>query len=189
MTDSQLVDLYVKGQNEAFDALVERYKNLVFSQIMQTVKDAELADDIFQETFVKVIVTIKQGRYVDTGHFGSWVVRIAHNLIVDFYRRNSRVYMCSTDDEEQGILNQRTVCDENIESEIEVEEIKNDLYALIRMLPISQRKVLVMRFYHNMTFREIADHTRVSINTALGRLRYALINLRRLAAEHNVALA
>lgn len=187
-SDEQLISLYVDGNNEAFDSLLERHKDRVFTYIYHAVKNEELADDIFQDTFVKAIMTIKQGRYVENGHFPAWITRIAHNLIIDYFRQTKAENLQSTDNEDANILNRKELSDCTIEDSIITTQIHDDVRRLVKALPESQREVLVMRYYKNMSFKEIADTTGVSINTALGRMRYAILNMRRLAEEHNIVL-
>ena len=187
-SDEQLISLYVDGKNEAFDALLERHKDRIFMYINHSVRNEELADDIFQDTFVKAIMTIKQGRYVENGHFPAWITRIAHNHIIDYYRQLKAENLQSTDDDEVNILNRKELSAQTIEDDIITSQIHNDVKRLIKALPDSQREVLVMRYYKNMSFKEIADTTGVSINTALGRMRYAILNLRRIAEEHDIIL-
>lgn len=187
-SDEQLISLYVDGKNEAFDELLERHKDRVFMYIYHAVKSEDLANDIFQDTFVKAITTIKQGRYVENGHFPAWITRIAHNLIIDFYRQTKAENLQSTDDTDVNILNRKELSDITIEDNLVTSQIHKDVRRLIRALPESQRQVLVMRYYKNMSFKEIADTTGVSINTALGRMRYAILNMRRMAEEHNIVL-
>ena len=187
-SDEQLISLYVDGTNEAFDALLERHKDRLFMYIYHTVKNAELADDIFQDTFVKAIMTIKQGRYVENGHFPAWITRIARNLIIDHFRLERSEGTQSTDDTDANILNRKELSDTTIEDDLVTHQIHSDVRRLVRALPDNQREVLVMRYYKNMSFKEIADTTGVSINTALGRMRYAILNMRRLAEEHNIVL-
>ena len=187
-SDDQLISLYVDGKNEAFDELLERHKDRIFMYIYHSVKNEDLANDLFQDTFVKAITTIKQGRYVENGHFAAWVSRIAHNLIIDYFRQVKNENLQSTDDDESNILNRKELSQSTIEDDMVASQIHTDVRRLIRTLPASQRQVLVMRYYKNMSFKEIADTTGVSINTALGRMRYAILNMRRLAEEHNIAL-
>lgn len=187
-SDEQLISLYVDGNNEAFDSLLERHKDRVYMYIYHAVKNEELADDIFQDTFVKAIMTIKQGRYVENGHFPAWLTRIAHNLIIDYFRQTKAENLQSTDDEDTNILNRKELSDCTIEDNIITTQIHDDVRRLVKALPESQREVLVMRYYKNMSFKEIADTTGVSINTALGRMRYAILNMRRMAEEHNIVL-
>ena len=167
---------------------MERHKDRVFMYIYHSVKNEDLANDLFQDTFVKAITTIKQGRYVENGHFAAWVSRIAHNLIIDYFRQVKNENLQSTDDDESNILNRKELSQSTIEDDMVTSQIHTDVRRLIRTLPASQRQVLVMRYYKNMSFKEIADTTGVSINTALGRMRYAILNMRRLAEEHNIAL-
>lgn len=187
-TDEQLVAAYANGNNEAFDALLNRHQTQVFSYIMRIVRNRDLANDIFQETFVKAITTIQQGRYTDAGKFGAWVNRIAHNLVIDFYRQEKSENTTSTDEGEMDILNRADLSEGTVEDVIVNEQIRKDVRRIIRELPKTQRDVLVMRYYRNLSFKQIADMTGVSINTALGRMRYALINMRRIAKERNIAL-
>ena len=187
-SDERLIALYVDGINEAFDALVERHKSRVYSYICRNIKDSELADDIFQETFVKFITTIKQGRYVDNGRFQAWIVRIAHNLIIDYFRQEKSENMQSTDTMGMNILNKKELSETTIEDDLILSQIHADVRRLILSLPSNQREVLLMRYYKDMSFKEIADATKVSINTALGRMRYAILNMRRIAEENNIVL-
>jgi len=187
-SDEQLISLYVDGKNEAFDELLERHKDRLYMYIYHSVKSDEIADDIFQDTFVKAIMTIKQGRYVENGHFPAWITRIAHNLIIDYFRQLKAENLQSTDDDDVNILNRKELSDCTIEDNMVTTQIHNDVRRLVRALPESQREVLVMRYYKNMSFKEIADTTGVSINTALGRMRYAILNMRRMAEEHNIVL-
>ena len=188
LTDDQLVALYSNGNNKAFDTLLTRYQDKLYSYINFIVRNRNLADDIFQDTFVKAIMTIKQGRYVENGHFPAWITRIAHNLIIDYFRQTKAENLQSTDDTDVNILNRKELSDLTIEDNLVTTQIHADVRRLIKALPDSQREVLVMRYYKNMSFKEIADTTGVSINTALGRMRYAILNMRRLAEEHNIVL-
>jgi RNA polymerase sigma-70 factor (ECF subfamily) len=187
-SDEQLISLYVDGNNEAFDALLERHKDRVYMYIYHAVKNDGLADDIFQDTFVKAITTIKQGRYVENGHFPAWITRIAHNLIIDYFRQTRNENLQSTDDTDVNILNRKELSESTIEDNLVATQIHNDVRRLVKALPDSQREVLEMRYYKNMSFKEIADTTGVSINTALGRMRYAILNMRRMAEEYNIVL-
>ena len=187
-SDDQLITLYVKGCNDAFDALIERHKNRVFTYIYHQVKNDDLANDIFQETFVKAIVTIKQGRYSENGHFPAWITRIAHNLIIDYFRQTKSENLQSTDVAEINVLNRKELSEKTVEDNLITAQIHHDVRRLIMALPENQREVLLMRYYRNMSFKEIAERTNVSINTALGRMRYAILNMRRIAEEHNIVL-
>ncbi len=190
LTDEELVVLYSEGNNEAFDILLTRYKDRIYSYIYYTVKDSDLTEDIFQETFVKVIMTIKQGRYVETGKFSSWVTRIAHNLIIDHFRQERNENLISNDeDEENDLFNRKELSEGTIEDALVTRQIHSDIRRLVAALPENQREVLIMRYYKNMSFKEIADATKVSINTALGRMRYALLNIRKMAEDHQIQLS
>ncbi|MDE5663543.1 MAG: sigma-70 family RNA polymerase sigma factor [Muribaculaceae bacterium] len=188
MTDEQLVKAYAAGNNEAFDTLLKRHQDRVFNYILRIIKNEDLANDIFQETFVKAILTIKQGRYTENGKFPAWISRIAHNLIIDYYRQEKSENVQSSDIEDVNILNRKDLCEATIEDCIISRQIMDDVKYLIQELPELQREVLKMRYYMNMSFKEIAEKTGVSINTALGRMRYAIINLRRIAAEKDIIL-
>ena len=188
LTDQELVKAYVDGDNEAFDVLLERYKSKVYSYILHIVKNKDVADDIFQETFVKIIMTLRQGRYVDNGKFGAWLNRIAHNLIIDYYRQEKSENSISADSDDTDLLNRRDLCDDNIEDIMISAQIRDDVRRIIDALPEPQREVLMMRYYNDMSFKEIAETTGVSINTALGRMRYAILNMRRIASENNIVL-
>ena len=188
LSDEKLVMLYADGLNPAFDIMVERYKDKVYSYIFHIVKCEDLADDLFQETFVKAIVTINQGRYTENGKFLPWIYRIAHNLIIDTFRQEKSANTLSCDSEEVNILNRKELCESTIEDSLVIEQIHQDIKNIVNALPQSQREVLTMRYYKNMSFKEIADITNVSINTALGRMRYAIMNMRRIAEENNIIL-
>ena len=187
-TDDQLVAQYAKGNNQGFDELLTGHQSRVFSYILHILKNRDLAEDLFQETFVKAIMTIKQGRYSENGKFVAWITRIAHNLVIDYNRQEKSENTVSTDEDETNLLNRKDLCEDNIEDAMVVEQIHKDVKRIIDALPESQREVLVMRYYRNMSFKEIADTTYVSINTALGRMRYAIMNMRRIAEEHNIVL-
>lgn len=187
-TDDELVGLYINGDNHAFDVLIDRYKDKLFSYIYNVVKDSELANDIFQETFIKAITTIKSGRYAANGKFAAWITRIAHNLIIDFYRQEKAENVQSCDCEDYNLLNRKELCDETIEDGLIRNQIHSDIRKLVKSLPKSQQDVLLLRYYRDMSFKEIADLTNVSINTALGRMRYAILNLRKLVEEHDIVL-
>lgn len=188
-TDEQLVAAYASGDNEAFDTLLMRHKSRLFTYIVQMVRDRNLADDIFQETFVKAITTIRQGRYNDLGKFSAWITRIARNLAIDSFRAEKSEATVSTDDANFDILNRRELSEETVEDAMIDLQIERDVRRLVDELPESQREVLMMRFYRNLSFKEIAELTGVSINTALGRMRYAVLNMRRLAREKELILS
>lgn len=187
-TDDQLVASYASGNNEAFDALLQRHQSRVYNYIYQMVREKNLAEDIFQETFVKAITTIRQGRYSENGKFSAWISRIARNLVIDYFRQEKTEAAVSSDDENFDVLNRKELSEETIEDIMIDDQIRADIRRLIRHLPKSQRQVLVMRYYRNLSFKEIAEATGVSINTALGRMRYAILNMRRIANENAIAL-
>lgn len=186
LNDSHLVGLYKSGDEEAFKELIVRHKNRIFTTIYVIVKDREHAEDLLQETFIKAIDTIKSGRYNEQGKFLPWILRIAHNLSVDNYRRSKR-YPTIVMEDGSNIFN----CMEFAEASFETKQMQKDtiekLKSLIDQLPEAQREVLIMRSYMDMSFKEIADATGVSINTALGRMRYALLNLRKKLTQTNIA--
>ena len=188
LSDEKLVVLYANGMNQAFDVLVERYKDRVYSYIYHSVKCEDLSDDIFQETFVKAITTINQGRYTENGKFLPWIYRIAHNLIIDYYRQERSENTQSCDSEEVDILNRKDLSESTIEDFMISEQIQKDIRHLVDALPESQREVLKMRYYKDMSFKEIAEATNVSINTALGRMRYAILNMRKIAEDNKIIL-
>jgi len=188
LTDIRLVEAYAGGDNKAFDELLKRHQQRVFTYINRIVNDRDLANDIFQETFVKVITTIRQGRYVESGKFSAWLTRIAHNLIIDHFRQEKSERTVSADDPDGNILNRAELCEPCVEDSLSSKQLHKDVRRIIEALPEAQREVLKMRFYRDMSFREIADAMGTGINTALGRMRYALINMRRIASENNIEL-
>ncbi len=188
MTDDMLVGLYSDGDGKAFEILLNRYKDKLYSYIMFVVRNRDLADDIFQETFVKVIVTLQRGGYTCNGKFGAWITRIAHNLIIDGFRQERNENTVRNDEREYDLFNNARLSDSNIEDNMINEQTLRDVRRLMDMLPDNQREVVFMRYYQDLSFKEIADITGVSINTALGRMRYALINMRKMAAEKNIIL-
>ena len=188
LADDALVTLYLEGNNSAFDILLERHKERLFNYIFFIVHSKEVAEDIFQETFVKAIVTLQQGRYTNDGKFAAWITRIAHNLVIDQFRVERNENTVSNDDTEVDLLNDAKLSEGNIENQLVNDQVLKDVRMLIDELPDCQREVVFMRYYQDMSFKEIADITGVSINTALGRMRYAVLNMRRIAAEKNVSL-
>jgi RNA polymerase sigma-70 factor (ECF subfamily) len=188
LTDEELVKMYVNNVNEAFDVLLLRHKSKVFSYIYLSVKDKDLANDLFQETFIKAIITIKQGRYTEKGKFIAWITRIAHNLIIDYFRRERNENTVSNEESNIDLFNNLKLCDESIEDNMVKEQVYVDVTRLMEYLPENQRQVLKMRYFEDLSFKEIADNTGVSINTALGRMRYAILNLRKLAEENKIFL-
>ncbi|MBN1767796.1 MAG: sigma-70 family RNA polymerase sigma factor [Prolixibacteraceae bacterium] len=188
LSDNELIQSYVDGDFSSLEVLINRYKDKIFTYILVTVKNHHLAEDIFQDAFIKVVRSLKTGRYTDNGRFASWVMRIAHNLIIDHYRREKNMNTYSNDASEYDLFNSSKFSDENIEDVIINEQILNDVKGLVEQLPDDQKQVVMMRHYQDMSFKEIAEQTGVSINTALGRMRYALINLRKLINEKQLVL-
>lgn len=189
LTDEELAISYVQGNNRAFDELLSRNQSKLFSYILFVVRDEDKANDLFQETFVKVITKLHQGRYVDSGKFGAWIMRIAHNVIMDWYReQRSRNLIEPTDENDLSNLSGNDVLDSNVENRYVNDQIMVDVKNMMNMLPPTQREVVFMRFYQDLSFKEIAEMTGVSINTSLGRMKYAILNLRRMTKEHNIVL-
>lgn len=189
MTDDELVDLYISGRNDAFDEILLRHKDRLYNYIsIHLNQQKELADDVFQETFVKVIVTLKEGRYEKSNRFYAWVTRIAHNIIMDQFRHDSQFNIVTCEGEERNLLDDAGIVESYHEAKIINEQTLIDVKRLVNNLPATQREVVIMRFFQNMSFKEIADSTGVSINTSLGRMRYALINMRKMANEHGISL-
>ena len=189
MTDDALVTLYLEGNNSAFDILLNRHQDRLFNYIYFVVRSKEVAEDLFQETFVKAIVTLQQGRYTNDGKFAAWITRIAHNLVIDQFRTERNENTVSNDETEIDLFNDARFSEGNIENRMVNDQVLKDVRMLIDELPDCQREVVYMRYYQDLSFKEIADITGVSINTALGRMRYAVLNLRRIATEKNVSLA
>ena len=190
MTNEALALLYVGGNNKAFDELLNRTQSSLFAYIMFVVRNEDVANDIFQETFVKVITRLQEGRYTDSGKFSFWLTRIAHNAIMDWYRAQRSEHIVDLADENDlSKLKGEQVMDNFRESELVNEQVMDDVRRMMEALPAAQREVVYMRFYQQMSFKEIAELTGVSINTSLGRMRYALMNLRKMAKEHRIELA
>ena len=186
--DNELVQSYINGDFASLELLINRYKDKVFMYILVTVKNHHLAEDIFQDTFIKVVRSLNMRKYTDNGKFVSWVMRIAHNLIIDHYRREKNINTYSNDGSEVDMFNSPKFSDENVEDLMINEQILNDVRELVEELPDDQRQVVIMRHYLGLSFKEIADQTGVSINTALGRMRYALINLRKIIMSKGMVL-
>ena len=183
MTDQILVGYYMMGCNEAFDCLLERYKDKLFQYIIARVHQEDLANDLFQETFVKVILNLKQGKYTDSGKFYAWITRIAHNLIIDYFRNDSDIRLSPT---ESNTAQWKNMLMTPPDDALEYETLLGRLASLIDLLPQEQQEVVRMRYYQDYSFKEIAAQTGVSINTSLGRMRYALLNLRKIALLQQV---
>ena len=189
LTDEQLALLYVGGDYSAFDVLLERNQQKLYSYILFVVHDPEVANDVFQETFVKVITKLQDGKYTDSGKFSFWLTRIAHNVMMDNYRHQKTTQIVEpTEGNDLNKLRSNDIMDINRENEYVNTQVMNDVRNLMEALPAPQREVVYMRFYQDLSFKEIAEITGVSINTSLGRMRYALINMRRMAREHHIQL-
>ncbi len=188
-TDEELALSYIDGNNKAFDELLTRNQDKLFSYIFFVVRDEDKANDLFQETFVKVITKLHQKRYVDSGKFSAWIMRIAHNVIMDWYReQRARNLVEPTEENDLSNLSGNDVLDVNVENKYVNDQIMTDVKKMMNMLPPTQREVVFMRFYQDLSFKEIAELTGVSINTSLGRMRYAILNLRRMSKQYNIAL-
>jgi RNA polymerase sigma factor (sigma-70 family) len=187
-SDYELIMRFIKGEESCFEDLIHRHKNKVFAYISLYIRDQALAEDIFQDTFLKVIQSVKSGRYYDNGKFVSWVMRIAHNLIIDHFRRQKQMNTISNDDYESDIFNSKKFAENNIEDSMIKRQVQKDVRRMIAQLPDDQKEVVILRHYAGLSFKEIADITDVSINTALGRMRYALINLRKIMDEKKISL-
>lgn len=188
ISDKVLINDYLQGNQASLEQLIQRHKNRVYAYILMVVKDKQLADDIFQDTFIKVINTVRAGSYKEEGKFIQWVMRIAHNLIIDHFRKSKRIPVIDNDNDDFDIFDTVRITDESVEDRMVIEQIHKDVRELIEYLPPEQKEVLMMRHYADMSFKDIAEQTDVSINTALGRMRYALINLRKLIKEKEVIL-
>ena len=189
MSDIELVNEFIAGKKSAMECLIKRHKRKVYTYIYINVKNRELAEDIFQDTFIKVIRSLETGKYNDEGKFLSWVMRISHNLVIDHFRKQKQFRTISNDDTEVDMFNSMKYSEKTIEQQIIKEQITKDVKNLIEFLPDDQKEVVILRHYVGMSFKEISEHTDVSINTALGRMRYALINLRKMIEEKNMVLS
>ena len=188
-TDEDLLRLYIDGNNSAFDVLLKRYESKVFTYLLYSVRTQELAEDLFQDVFIKIITTLRQKKYTEYGKFSSWVMRIAHNLVIDYFRQSKNDNTVSNDEIEFDLFaNSSLGLEESIEAQMIDKQTLEEVKGLIGLLPQGQRDVVLMRFYQDLSFKEIADITGVSINTALGRMRYAIMNLRKLAHENKILL-
>ncbi|GAB1416832.1 sigma-70 family RNA polymerase sigma factor [Paludibacter sp.] len=189
LADEKLVKLYEEGNNEAFEVLLNRHKSKVYFYIFKIVRDKELTEDIFQDTFVKAIINIQQGRYTETGKFLGWINRIAHNLIIDHFRKEKNENTFSSSDYDYDIIsNSSKIADLSMEDILSNELVLADVVKMVEFLPPLQKEVVRMRFFEDLSFKEIAEKTEVSINTALGRMRYALLNMRKMATESHLYL-
>lgn len=192
-SDESLVALFAQGNNEAFDMLLNRYKSNVYSYIFTIVQNREVTEDLFQDTFTKVIVTIKSGHYIESGRFVGFLFRITRNLIIDYYRQQQCTQTIMQSDVDYDLFSRRETMGEDFdmscEDELSYRQVLGDVRRMIKFLPENQREIIIMRFYKNMPYKDIADALGIGINTALGRVRYAIMNMRRLAESHNISLA
>lgn len=188
LSDQELLNSYLSGDESAISTLMERHKKRVTDYINLMAKDRDIANDIFQETMIKVLRFLREGRYTESGRFLSWVMRIAHNQVIDHFRQIKQQNQVTESDAGYDILNTRKFSDDTVEDRIVVSQIQDDIRKLVNYLPEEQREVVLMRYFNGLSFKEIAEMTNVSINTALGRMRYALINLRKLVEEHQLIL-
>jgi RNA polymerase sigma factor (sigma-70 family) len=188
ISDYELITRFIKGEESCFEQIIHRHKNKVFAYIALYIRDQALAEDIFQDTFLKVVQSVRAGKYSDNGKFLSWVMRIAHNLIIDNFRRIKQMNTISNDNYDSDLFNSVKLADGNVEDDLIRQQIQKDIRTMISCLPEDQREVVILRHYADLSFKEIADMTGVSINTALGRMRYALINLRKMMEEKKISL-
>ncbi len=187
-SDCELLSDFVAGNNSALEVLYKRYERKVYTYILLMVRKPQLAEDILQETFIKAIKSVKEGKYSETNRFGSWLMRIAHNLVIDQFRQNKQYRVVSNNDFPMDIFSTPRFAEATVEQRLVYERVLYEVRALIDYLPDDQREVVMLRFYGDLSFKEIAEITNVSINTALGRMRYALINLRKMVKEKNLSL-
>lgn len=189
LSDKNLLNQYLSGDKSAISSLIERHSRRVRDYIHMMVKDRDVADDIFQETFIKAVRVIDEGRYTDNGKFLSWILRIAHNQVIDYFRAQRQDRSVSETDAGYDVLGTLRLSERTVEDSMVSEQIERDVRALVELLPAEQREVVMMRYFAGLSFKDIAEQTDVSINTALGRMRYALINLRRMIKEKNIVLS
>jgi RNA polymerase sigma-70 factor (ECF subfamily) len=187
LSDNELIAKYLDGNHQMLECLISRHQKKIFSYILVTVKDKALAEDIFQDTFIKIINTIRSGYYKEEGKFIQWAMRIAHNLTIDYFRKNKRISTIENRTD-FDIFETIKIHDESVESKMITQQIHQDIRCLIELLPDEQKEVIYLRHYSDLSFKEIAEQTNVSINTALGRMRYALLNIRKLMKEKNIIL-
>ena len=189
VSDQKLLNCYLSGDRNAISQLIERHSRRVRDYIQMMVKDGDVADDIFQETFIKAVRVIDEGRYTDNGRFLPWILRIAHNQVIDHFRAQKQNRQLNEAEAGYDVLGTLRLAERTVEDEIVCEQIASDVRRMVELLPDEQREVVMMRYYSGLSFKEIAEQTGVSINTALGRMRYALINLRKMIKEKNLILS
>ncbi|MGM0377861.1 MAG: RNA polymerase sigma factor [Bacteroidota bacterium] len=188
LSDEELVKKFISGETRCIDILIDRHQKRIYSFIFMMVRQRDLAEDIFQDVFVKVVHSLKAGKYAENGRFTSWVMRIAHNLVIDHFRKQKNQQMLSNDQYAFDIFNHSRFSDDTIEDRLVYDQMLSDVSTLVEQLPSAQKEVVTLRHYFGLSFKEIAEETDVSINTALGRMRYALINLRKMMEEKNISL-
>ena len=188
LNDLELLNRYSVGEEGAISEIIDRYKKRVFDYIRNMVKSEALADDIFQETFIKIVKSLSENRYVESGKLLSWMLRIAHNQVIDYFRKTKSEAKVSYDNGEVNILNNKNLVESNVEERIIEKQQHQTIRRLVERLSAEQKEVVILRHYHGLSFKEITEQTGVSINTSLGRMRYALINLRKMIEEENLAL-
>ncbi|GAB4446700.1 MAG: sigma-70 family RNA polymerase sigma factor [Bacteroidales bacterium] len=187
-SDYELVQAYISGNEAAVETIINRYKRKVYTYIYYRIRNKEIVADLFQDTFIKVFKSIKENKYAEDGKFGAWLMRIAHNLVIDYIRKDNRLKTIAVDSYDYDVLNNKKLSEGTTEQAMIKNEIDHDIRKLLDYLPENQREVIIMRHFLGMSFKEIAEETNVSINTALGRMRYALINLKRIVEEHKLEL-
>ena len=189
LSDNELIEAYLSGNTAAVAEIVNRYKRKVYTYIYYRIRNKEIVADLFQETFIKVFNSLNENKYFDEGKFPAWILRIAHNLVVDYIRKESRLKCVNVDSYDYDLFNNKKISDKNTEEAIVEHEINADIRKLLDYLPEPQREVVIMRYFFGMSFKEIAEETNVSINTALGRMRYALLNLKKIIKHNNIILS
>ena len=189
LSDHELLNTYISGNEDSINVLLNRHRKRILDYIYMMVKNRDVADDIFQETLIKVVRFVQEGRYTENGKFLSWILRIAHNQVIDYFRQKKQRNNVSEGDAGYDILNNQKFSDHTVEEKLITNQIETDVRKLIDFLPPEQKEVVLMRYYMGLSFKEIAEQTDVSINTALGRMRYALINLRKLIDEKQLILS
>ena len=187
-SDQELIDKFLGGERDCMEHLIQRHKQVLYSYIYITVKKTHIAEDLFQDTFVKAIKFLKTGMYSDKGKFSSWLIRIAHNMIIDYYRNEKKINIYSNVDNDIDIFNNKSFSDSTIEDNIIEEQILNDVKSLINYLPEEQKEIIMLRHYGGLTFKDIAELTGTNINTVLGRMRYAINNMRKIIEKRNIVL-
>lgn len=188
LSDSELIERFVDGDELSAKVLIDRHKNRIYAYILMLVKQQDIAEDIFQDTFIKILTSLKRGKYIENGRFVSWAMRISHNLVIDLFRKGKNLQEVSNDSADYDLLNSSKFSDDNIEEKIIYTQILKEVGELVKFLPENQQEVIKLRHYMGLSFKEIAEETGVSINTALGRMRYAIINLRALIEEKKISL-